>query len=158
MPLNIDIQQILLHMLNFAVLFAVMYFILYKPVKQFMDKRNDYYGDLEEKSKAKTEESETIIAEYNAKLTEFNENIENEKHRIVSEANEEAAEIVDSARNEAKEIINKAKNEAKLEKESIVKAANREIAELAQEAAEKIIMQNSSQAYDSFSEIVSEDD
>ena len=38
-PLNIDWQQILLHVLNFVILFGGLYFLLYKPVKNFMAKR-----------------------------------------------------------------------------------------------------------------------
>ena len=34
LPLNIDIQQILLHMLNFVILAGGLYFILYAPVKK----------------------------------------------------------------------------------------------------------------------------
>ena len=45
MPLNIDWQQILLHLLNFLILFAGLYFILYKPVKKFMKKRADGYAE-----------------------------------------------------------------------------------------------------------------
>ena len=41
LPLNIDIQQILLHLLNFTILFAGLYFILYKPVRKFMDAREE---------------------------------------------------------------------------------------------------------------------
>ena len=43
MPLNIDFQQVLLHMLNFVILFGGMYFILYGPVKKFMDARTEEY-------------------------------------------------------------------------------------------------------------------
>jgi len=35
MPLNINLQQILLFALNFVILFGAMYFLLYKPVKSF---------------------------------------------------------------------------------------------------------------------------
>ena len=48
MPLNIDWQQILLHLLNFAILAGGLYFLLYKPVKDFMAKREQYYKDLGE--------------------------------------------------------------------------------------------------------------
>ena len=33
MPLNINLQQILLHALNFVILFGALYFLLYKPVR-----------------------------------------------------------------------------------------------------------------------------
>ena len=39
LPLNIDFQQILLHMLNIVLLFGGLYLLLYKPVKKFMDER-----------------------------------------------------------------------------------------------------------------------
>ena len=44
-PLNIDWQQILLHLLNFVILAGGLYLLLYKPVKAFMDKRTAYYRD-----------------------------------------------------------------------------------------------------------------
>ncbi len=47
MPLNIDWQQILLHMFNFVILFAVLYFLLYQPIKSFMEKRIKYYETRE---------------------------------------------------------------------------------------------------------------
>ena len=36
-PLNIDWQQILLHLLNFAILAGGLYLLLFKPVKAFME-------------------------------------------------------------------------------------------------------------------------
>ena len=36
MPLNIDLQQICLHLFNFTLLLAILYFLLYQPVKDFM--------------------------------------------------------------------------------------------------------------------------
>ena len=43
MPLNINLQQILLHALNFVILFGALYFLLYKPVRDFMDSRKAHY-------------------------------------------------------------------------------------------------------------------
>ena len=37
-PLNIDWQQILLHLLNFVILAGGLYLLLYQPVKAFMEK------------------------------------------------------------------------------------------------------------------------
>ena len=38
-PLNIDWQQILLHLLNFAILAGGLYLLLYKPVKAGISSR-----------------------------------------------------------------------------------------------------------------------
>ena len=45
-PLNIDWQQILLHLLNFAILAGGLYLLLYKPVKAFMEQRQAYYQGI----------------------------------------------------------------------------------------------------------------
>ena len=47
MPLGIDFTQILLHFFNVIILFVGLYILLYAPVKAFMQKRSDYYADLE---------------------------------------------------------------------------------------------------------------
>ena len=52
-PLNIDWQQILLHLLNFVILAGGLYLLLYKPVKTFMEKRQQYYQEQDAKA-AKT--------------------------------------------------------------------------------------------------------
>ena len=45
MPLNIDWRQILLHLFNFCILAIALYFLLYKPVKNFMAKRSARYEE-----------------------------------------------------------------------------------------------------------------
>ena len=47
-PLNIDWQQILLHLFNFVLLAGGLYFLLYAPVRNFMEKRA---GDIAAKEK-----------------------------------------------------------------------------------------------------------
>ena len=58
MPLNIDWQQILLHLFNFAILAVGLYLLLYKPVKKFMDNRTKYYEDLDNEAKEKLKTAE----------------------------------------------------------------------------------------------------
>ena len=66
MPLNINLQQILLHALNFVILFGAMYFLLYKPVKSFMDSRKAHYEKMDEDAKAVLAEAEKTKAGYEA--------------------------------------------------------------------------------------------
>ena len=86
MPLNIDIQQILLHMLNFAILFAALYFLLYKPVKKFMDNRDKYYDELDEKYKSSLSEAEKAKEEYQKELDSLKEESEQIKDQADAEA------------------------------------------------------------------------
>ena len=75
MPLNIDIQQIFLHLLNFVVLFAILYFLLYKPVRDFMHKRAEYYQDLDQKTKENYARSESAKSEDEEKLSAADDEI-----------------------------------------------------------------------------------
>ena len=59
-PLNIDWQQILLHLLNFVILFAILNFLLYNPVKKFMDKRFEYYKGIDDESKKNLQQAEEM--------------------------------------------------------------------------------------------------
>ena len=53
LPLNIDFQQILLHLANFAILFVGLYILLYKPVKDFMAKREAHYKEMDDEATEK---------------------------------------------------------------------------------------------------------
>ncbi len=100
LPLNIDITQILLHLLNFTVLFAGLYFILYKPVRKIMNEREEHFKKLEEDANGKIEESEKAKEEYESKLKnakKARDKANSEHDRIISEAQKEIAEIVNEA-------------------------------------------------------------
>lgn len=150
MPLNIDIQQILLHMLNFAILFAVLYFVLYNPVKKFMDKREKYYNDMDEKATNSLSEAEKMKAEYEQKLSD----IENEKKTILtetySEATAQADKILSEAKDKAASIVSDAENKAIKEKQAIINSAGDDIREIAEAAAEKLLSFENEDAYNSF--------
>ena len=68
MPLNIDFQQVLLHLFNFVVLFGGLYFLLYKPIRAFMDKREGTYSNMQEKATKALAEAEALKQEYQEKL------------------------------------------------------------------------------------------
>ena len=48
MVLGIDFLQIFLHLFNIILLFGGLYIILYKPVKDFMEKREAHYRKMDE--------------------------------------------------------------------------------------------------------------
>ena len=67
--LGIDIQQILLHLLNFVILFTGLYVLLYGPVKKFMDKRTEEYKKMDEDAEEKLANATNLEAEYKEKLS-----------------------------------------------------------------------------------------
>ncbi len=152
MPLNIDFQQIFLHLLNFTILFAAMYFLLYKPVKSFMDQRAAYYADLDKQAQDKLEEAERIHQDYQQKLKAADEEIQAKSSQAQKLAMESAEQQLKKAQAEAAHVLAKASAEAKAEKERIIYEARGEVEEMITTVAEKLILANTAAAYEQFLE------
>lgn len=150
LPLNIDVQQILLHLFNFTILFAVLYFVLYKPVRDFMNKRADYYKSMDENAKSNLAASEEAKAMYEEKLAKVDSEI-SEKKEAAGKANiTEREQIIKRAEDDAAKIVADARKNAKEEHDKIISDAQKEIAEIVDEATKKIVMDSDIDSYDQF--------
>ena len=149
-PLNIDIQQICLHLLNVAILIFGLYMLLYKPVKDFMEKREAYYRDMDEQANAKLAEAEQTRAACQERLKKVDEELDQHRRQAVQEMKELAARKKQEAEHQAEKILTHAQQEAMREREKILEEARGEISELAVAAVEKLMNQPVSGVYDSF--------
>ena len=150
-PLNIDWQQILLHLLNFVVLFAILYFLLYDPVKKFMDKRCEHYKSMDDEAKLNLQKAEELKNEYLEKLHSADREIEEKKQEANKALSEKNAQSLLSAKKEADKIVSDAYEKAEGERKKILERAQNEIADMIAGAAENIVSSTStSDAYDSF--------
>ena len=140
MPLNIDWQQILLHWMNLAILTGGLYFLLYKPVKQFMTKREEHYRRLDQEAARKLDEAEKVRAEYQARLDGAEEEIRQTRARAQQAAQQSAEEQLSQARTQAQQIIAHARTEAEHSKERAIKESQRELRKLAAEATRKLAL------------------
>ena len=152
MPLNIDFQQIFLHLLNFVILFAILYFLLYKPVRNFMRKRVEYYQNMENTANENRARSEAAKAEYEEKLNAADDEITDMREKAQSKMKEDRAKRLEQAQEEANQIIEKARARATAEHDQIIESAQKEITEIVSEAAEKIIQ--SPEVSDSFDQFL----
>lgn len=138
-PLNIDIKQIALHLLNFVLLFLILYFLLYKPVKKFMEKREAHYREQDERSNARLAEAEQSKLEYEKRLNQADEEIADKKRAVISEARAESERIIKSAENESAVILKKAGDAAENIKKRAEERVKDELADvIAAAATEKI--------------------
>lgn len=147
MPLNIDWQQILLHMFNFTLLFFALYFLLYKPVKKFMDDRDAQYDARENETKSALDEANRLKKEYADKISDA----KSEAQKIIDESKADAVKqaqsLIGAAQKEADKILDTSRARAQAEREELLKSAKKEIAKTAEMMAEKIVNES---AYDSF--------
>lgn len=157
MPLNIDWKQILLHLFNFVLLFAILFFLLYKPVKKFMDKRMQYYKDMDDDANKKLEDAEEMKKAYEDKLSVVDEEIAGKKRDADLLAEKERQEAVARAEKEAGAIIKKARADGEAEKKKIIDGAQAEIVGIVTEACKKAVSADPSAAMDGFLSVANED-
>lgn len=150
-PLNIDWQQIMLHLFNFTILFGALYFLLYKPVRNFMAKRTAYYEDMDSRAEEALREAEDSRDAYDQKVTAFEDEIREERSKINKELADSRERQIAAAKTEAEKIVSDARTEANREKEEIIASAQKEITEMITEAMEKLTLeQSASDAFDQF--------
>ena len=133
-PLNIDWQQILLHVLNFVILFGGLYFLLYKPVKNFMAKREAHYAEMAQKAQSELDSAEEI----SAKRTEAQKELDRSVQQQLSDAHAQADKIVADAQKDAARVHDK-----------MIADAQKELTELAMEATKKLVYKDGD-PYDAF--------
>lgn len=152
LPLNIDLRQILLHMLNFVILAFGMYFILYKPVKEFMEKRRKIYESMDDEAKDSLAKADSLKQEYEKKLSLADDEIKENREKSELQANADAAKIIEKAQKEAEDILQRSIKQAEYESKEALRRANREISEITVSAAKKMVYKDTNEAFDAFLE------
>lgn len=145
MPLNIDVVQILLHMLNFVILAGGLTLILFKPVSKFLAERKEYFEKIEKENAEKAEENERLKTEYETRLAEAKEEIADLRRKSEKEAADAAKSYIDSAKEQAAIIIKNAEKDAEERRSHILDSAQTEISELVIEATQKLLSNTASE-------------
>ena len=150
MPLNIDWQQILLHIFNLAILTGGLYFLLYAPIKKFIEKREEEYRRLDAETKERLSSAEAMENEAKLRL----DGVESEILRMRAKADEElharADRQIEEAAQKAEKIISDAQKSAQEERKAILRDADNEIISMTKEAAKKMVFNSTDEAYEAF--------
>ena len=131
--------DLLLNIINIAILFVIVKALVYKPVKKFLD-------DRKLKIQQETEEAQKLVESANQTLSQRDEIFEQARikgEEVASDAYKKARAkadgIVEKAKKEAAEIKEKAESEIAIQKEDMIKSSKDDIADLSIEIAEKIL-------------------
>ena len=90
LPLNIDWQQILLHAFNFILLGGGLGFLLYKPVKKFMNGREEYYKNMDAEAEKKLADAKADAEKYSKLLADAEKETEAMRAEKLADAEREA--------------------------------------------------------------------
>ena len=149
-PLNVDWQQILLHLFNFAILAGGLYLLLYRPVKQFMEQRQAYYQNIHQEAQQVKEQADQMKAEYQEKMSQVEKTIAQRQADAEQELEQLRSQQVADAKQEAEEILAKAQENAQWEKAEMISKASKELVDIAVTAAEKIALGADGDPYEQF--------
>ena len=149
--LGIDFTQILLHLFNTVLLFAGLYFLLYKPVLNFMKKREDTYAAMDREAKEKLSAAESAQKEHEEKLSAVQKEIETLRAEASAEIARMKEESTEEAKAKADQILGKAREDAKRERTDILSSLKKDVTELVELTAQKVADgENPGDAFDRF--------
>lgn len=125
--------------LSMLLLFTVLSFLLFNPVRELLEKRRQRIVDDQETAKREKQEAIAYKEEYDKKLKE----VEKEAQEILSAARKKAkqneAKIVAEAKEEAARIIARANVEVELEKKRALDDMKQEMITIASMMAAKVV-------------------
>ena len=125
--------------LSMLVLFTLLSYILFNPVRDMLEKRRQRVADEQETAKRERQEAVAYKEEYEQKLKE----IKKEAEEILSEARKKAmkneAKIVAEAKEEAARIMERANAEIELEKKHALDDMKQEMIVIATMMAQKVV-------------------
>jgi len=148
-PLNIDWQQILLHAFNFIILAAGLIFLLYKPVRDFMRKRENGYKAAKKSADENREEALRLSNEIAMRKAAADKEVEAYRLTIISKANAEAEAKISEAKARADKLLPEATLYAETVKNGIIKSSEGDITDMVICASEKLSSYSATAATDS---------
>ncbi|MDD5602641.1 MAG: hypothetical protein PHG48_00980 [Eubacteriales bacterium] len=104
--------SIILHMINAAILFVAVYFLLYKPVRKFMTGRSERIAAQLNEAQEIKNESEKALSESRIKTLDADRNAVDTIEKSAVQAQKNAGAIISDAENKAEQIISRAHDEA----------------------------------------------
>lgn len=125
--------------INVFVLFILLSYILFNPVRNMLKKRQDKITSDRENAESDKKDALALKLEYEEKLKNANKEAES----ILSDARKVAMHneqrIVEEAKEEAGRIVARANTEAELEKQKVADEVKQQIIAVAQVMASKLI-------------------
>jgi F-type H+-transporting ATPase subunit b len=130
---------LLFQILNTLILFAALTYLLFKPVKKMIEDRQAKIEDALEDADSKNTQAEKLIADYNSKIADIEEEGRQMIHAASVKAEKRAADIIKTAEKDAELIKARAEKEIEREKLKAVNELKEDIVSLSLLAASKVL-------------------
>jgi len=140
--LGINVPTLIAQIINFIILFGLLYLVAYKPLMRMLDERSGKVKESMEQTESIREQAERAEDEAKKRI----ETASREGQDLVAQAVKTGEDIRQKAQEEAKPeaeaLINRARQEIQRERDEAIGELRNEIADLTIAAAEKVIEQS----------------
>ena len=140
--LDIDHWNFIWAAVNFILLFILLKIFLFKPANKIMDERTRTIQDDLDAAKKSKEEAEALKKEYEDNISDAKQKAQEIIMKAHEDAESEKSAILKKSQEEADQLISDANKTIENERKRVLAQAQTQIADLAIEAASKIIGEN----------------
>lgn len=137
--LGIDPKTIIIQVIGFLVVLAVLWKFVFGKVGGLLDERRSEIATQSEQLRTDREELDRLTAETRQRLADIETEAQNKIQAAIEQGNTERLEILTQARQEADDEIARARAEIQREKDEAISELRGVVAELAIDAASKIV-------------------
>lgn len=140
--IGIDWQVLLAQLINFGILFGILFFLLYKPMRRTFDERSNRIKE----SMDQAEQIKEQMARTEEQVKEQLVTARSEGQGILAQAAQMGDRLKEEARGEARQeaevIVARARTEIELERDEAIDEVKRQFVDLAITAAEKVVRES----------------
>ena len=136
---HIDIKLLIAQVINFAIVFAVLYFFALKPLMKVMRERTKKIEKSVDDAKKIEEKLVKSEEEYNKQIVHAKKEANIILEKTSQQAEERKKETITKAKEEIGQIINQEKANIQTEKAKTLKEIKREVADLVVASVEKVL-------------------
>jgi F-type H+-transporting ATPase subunit b len=140
--ISINFYEIIMQMVNFAILLWLLNKFLIKPLLTFLKKREENIKKDISDAKTNKESTETLVEEQKAELLKSRQEARSILQKAESDTKKERQSIMNQTRNEAQRLLENAKKEIDRDFNSSKTELKKYVGELAIGLSEKILKKN----------------
>ena len=137
--LGISLPTLLAQIVNFVILFGLLYLVAYKPVMRMLDERSKRVKESMEQTESIKEQATRAEEEAKKRIEAASKEGQEAVARAVRTGEEVRQKALQEARPEAETLIAKARLEIQRERDEAIDELRKELTDLTMLAAEKVI-------------------
>jgi len=137
--LGINIPTLIAQIVNFSLLFGLLYLFAYKPVMRMLDERSQRIKESMEQTEHIKEQAARAEEEAKKKIEDASKEGQEVIARAVRTGEEVRQQAQQEAREDAESLIMRARSEIQRERDEAIDELRTEFADLTIQAAEKVI-------------------